>query len=162
MMAGLSIAATIEDRALRRRLATMTKAMRSDASKAIGLLLVRNTQRRIVDERAPDGSAWPALSPAYREVKKGAGMLRASGMLFRSITYRGDAETARVGTNRKYARIQHLGGIIVPRQAKALRFKLASGFMFARRVTIPPRPFLGISRDDIEGIREVVGMLLNR
>ena len=51
--------------------------------------------------------------------------------------------TARWGSNRVYARIHQLGGIITPRAGRVLRFMLGDRAVFARRVTIPARPYLG-------------------
>lgn len=50
----------------------------------------------------------------------------------------------------KYALIHELGGTIVPVKAKALRFRLPNGqWVFATKVTIPPRPYLRPAADKL-------------
>lgn len=47
-----------------------------------------------------------------------------------------------------YARIQELGGTIVPTRAKALKIPMPDGtFRFVQKVFIPPRPFLRPAAD---------------
>jgi hypothetical protein len=49
-----------------------------------------------------------------------------------------------------YALIHELGGTIVPKVAKALKFKLADGsFRIVKSVTIPPRPYLRPAADEL-------------
>jgi phage gpG-like protein len=44
-----------------------------------------------------------------------------------------------------YAAIHQFGGVIVPKNAKALRFKLPSGqWVTVKKVVIPPRPFFPV------------------
>lgn len=99
----------------------------------IGASLVVSAQKRIEDEEAPDGSKWPDLAPATRE-KRGddAKMLRDSNMLYSSLTHMASAQEARYGSNKVYARIQHMGGLAGRN----------------RDVVIPAREYLGVSRDD--------------
>jgi phage gpG-like protein len=74
-----------------------------------------------------------------------------SGGLMGSITMRAGANQVEVGTNKIYGPIHQFGGTIVPRKAKALAFRMGGGnspLTFAQKVTIPARPFLGISAGD--------------
>lgn len=50
-------------------------------------------------------------------------------------------KTTRVGTKVAYARIHNEGGVIRPKTAKALRFKVRGKWVFAQEVKIPKRNF---------------------
>ena len=111
-----------------------------------------------VDENFIAGGrpAWEPLK--YRDGKP----LQLSGRLLASITPWHDNDTAVVGTNVIYARIQNEGGktrphIIRPRNKKALYF---NGH-YAKKVNhpgsdIPARPFLKLTDDDYDEIRQAI------
>lgn len=80
--------------------------------------------------------------------KPGTPPARRSGTLARStraepakLTGSARAESS-VAPHTVYARIQQHGGVIVPVRAKVLRWTDATGTHFARRVTLPARPFM--------------------
>lgn len=75
-----------------------------------------------------------------------------SGRLKASITRAHDNTLAVVGTNVEYAPIHHFGGVIKPKTAKALKL----GNRFAKKVTIPARPFLMLTPDDEKEIEYTV------
>lgn len=100
----------------------------------IGEYLLGSTQDRAGREVSPDGTPWPVLSPRYakRKEKKrpGAKMLVLdSHLLGDRLSWQVDDETLYVGTSAKYGAIQQFGGR-----------------------GIPPRPWLGIDRQDEEEI----------
>jgi phage virion morphogenesis protein len=109
-------------------------------------------QRRGV---APDGTAWPSLSPGYAAAKRGAETLRETGRLMGSLSRRVRGNQVVVGTNVIYAAIHQFGGTIRPKKGKRLAFRLGKLSVFARSVSIPARPFLGISADDRAEIVEI-------
>jgi phage virion morphogenesis protein len=151
---------TIDDRQLSQALRELARVGRdpSPALKALGPLLVASTRNRITAEQAPDGTAWPALNPAYAAGKRGPGMLRERAMrggLFASLTSEVDGAKLRVGTNKVYAAVHQFGATITPRNAPALVFRLGKRLVRAKKVTIPARPFLGISEEDRETIADV-------
>lgn len=157
-MTGVRI--TIDDRAVRQALTALARLGRdpSPALKALGARLVAGTRNRIEAEQSPTGSAWPRLNPAYAAGKRGPGMLRERAMrggLFGSLTSEVDGARLRVGTNKAYAAIHQFGGTITPKSAKALVFKMGGRTVHAKKVTIPARPFLGISEEDRATIAEV-------
>ncbi|WP_410499697.1 phage virion morphogenesis protein [Chitinibacter sp. S2-10] len=94
---------------------------------------------------------WQGLKPPGRS---GGKILQNSGRLAAGITPSSDANSAKVGTNVKYAAIHQFGGqtrphLIVARNAKALKF----GNRYAKSVKhpgskIPARPFLVLQPDD--------------
>lgn len=121
--------------------------------RAIGTGLVTSTQDRFEDEVDPDGAAWAPLNPDYLATKRGAGILRESAMrggLQGSITYRAGRTDVAVGTNKVYGAIHQFGGDIQSRLVKT------------RSVTIPARPYLGISSEDRDMILDVVSGALDR
>ncbi len=142
----------------------------------IGLQLINSTRERARREVSPDFTPWPELTPAYAKTKRGAHMMRAAGNLLGSLTREVEGNTLRVGTNRIYAAIHQFGGEIerAARQqtiyrrvakdgsfAQGGRFVKRSRSNFATTVNVgagktsmPARPWLGISRDDVTMIRE--------
>lgn len=79
--------------------------------------------------------------------------LRDTGRLQRSITARADANGVTVGTNLRtasgvlYPAVHQFGATITPKKAKRLVFPGPNGeLVFAKKVTIPARPFLPLRR----------------
>lgn len=139
---------------LQRQMANTTPIMR-----AIGTGLIEGTHTRFERGVSPDGAAWAPLNPGYASVKRGPGILRGSAMrggLMGSITQRASHNTVEVGTNKIYAAVHQTGATIRPVHAAHLRFRMASGLVQADSVTIPARPFLGVSAEDERMIEEVV------
>lgn len=89
---------------------------------------------------------------------------RVSGDLARSIGYKVTGNKVAVGTNLIYARIHEYGGVIVPRQAKALHFKLRDGgWRTASKVVMPERSFLRSSLRESRGaIKSIVQALAEK
>lgn len=137
-MTGVRI--TVDDRDLHqvlRRLARMGGEP-GRFLKPIGLQIINSTRERARREVAPDFTPWPQLTPAHAQAKRGSHMMRDSGNLLGSLTREVEGDTLRVGTNRIYAAIHQFGG-------QAGR---------GRKVTMPARPWLGLSREDVTMIRE--------
>ncbi len=158
-MAGVSIVAEINDAELRTALAALAGASRKMLA-PIGMALVKGTQRRFRAGRDPDGAAWAPLHPKYKPIKRGPSILIASGLLMRSISYRVGASDVRVGTNRIYARVHQFGAVIQAKRAPYLRFRMANGIWLKKSVFIPPRPYLGIDREDEQEIGDVLAAVL--
>lgn len=144
-MTGARIVSALDDASV---LAAFTRlravaTVNTPMMRAIGVGLVTVTQQRFVQGVDPEGNAWTPLSPAYAAIKRGPGILRASLMLQRSITFEAGPGFVMWGSNRIYAAIHQFGGTIVPKSAKALVFKLSTGIVRVQSVTIPARPYLG-------------------
>lgn len=113
--------------------------------KGVGQHMLNSIEDRFDSETAPDGSAWHAHSPvtiALRLKKHGNApltILRQRGRLAGSFSTEASNTEVRIGTPVRYAAIQHFGG-------KAGR---------NRKVTIPPRPVLGMSPEDETIIAEM-------
>lgn len=113
----------------------------------LGQLLETSAGDRIRDtNQAPDGTAWPQ---SFRAQEVGGKTLHDSGRLAASLQHVADRRKTEVGTNLIYAGIHQVGGDIVPKAGKALAFGLPDGgFAVVGKVTIPARPYLGISTED--------------
>jgi phage virion morphogenesis protein len=117
----------------------------------IGVLMVHSTQARFNTGRDPKGHPWKPLLPAYAAGKRGTHILIGAGMsggLQGSLTFDTGANQVQWGSNKIYAAVHQFGARIVPKNAKALAFRLAGALVLSKGVTIPARPYLGISVHD--------------
>jgi phage gpG-like protein len=98
------------------------------------------TRHRIeVEKTTPGGAAWKPTSD-------GRGALFVTGAhLARSIDYTSGETEARWGSGFNGARILHFGGVIAPVNARVLAFSVGGKKVFAKKVTIPSRKFVGLS-----------------
>lgn len=97
------------------------------------------TRRRIEEERtAPDGSAWPEWSPAYKETRRsGHELLQSECDLVDSILADVDGTTAIWGSNLVYAALQNFGGEPVG-------------------INVPAREYLGLSENNLADIEDLI------
>jgi phage virion morphogenesis protein len=149
-MAGTSFSMRVSgSAAIDARLAALAAANGdlSDLMDILGLYLESSTIERFDTETAPDGSKW---TPSRRAREQGGKTLTDSARLKSSISHRSSATEAEVGTNVIYARIHQYGGTIRPKNGEYLTFALPGGLGFRRvsQVTMPARPFLGLSDED--------------
>ncbi len=165
-MTGARIVSALDDKAVLEAITRLRQVttFSTGMMRAIGVGLVTTTQKRITQGVDADGNAFAPLNPAYAEIKRGPGILRASLMLQRSITFEAGRATVTVGSNRIYAAIHQFGGKIVPKNAKALEFKLGAGggLVRVKSVTIPARPYLGFGAQEIEVTLDVVDAFVSR
>ena len=124
--------------------------------RAIGAALVKTTQERFERGRDPQGSPWKPWTRAYAAVTTSRGILRGSLALQHSITFKVEGSGVRVGSNRIYAGVHQFGATIVPKTRKALVFHLGERVVFAKKVTIPARPYLGFGPPDRAAVHEIV------
>ena len=116
---------------------------------SVGGEIVSQTTRRITREkRSPEGVPWkPNIT--------GTPILEREGELVGSIDHEVMGDEVRVGSGLVYAAIHQFGGTIRPKRARKLRFWIGKEKVFADSVTIPARPYLGLSaenRDEIEAV----------
>ena len=116
----------------------------------LGSALVDTTRTRFTTNIGPDGQKWQPLNPAYDAFRRPGPMLVQSSALRGSLTFLSSAHDVQIGSPMIYARVQQFGATIRPRNARALVFRMGAGgtLVMARAVTIPARPYLGISFDD--------------
>lgn len=89
----------------------------------------------------PWGSPWAAL-----KMRKGQPLVNTGG-LRSSITAQADGDGVTVGTTKRQAKVHQFGATIVPVKAKRLVFPGPNGaLIFAKKVTIPARPYLPLRR----------------
>ena len=122
------------------RLRRLADDMRDRAAVDAADAMAQAFQRSVVKSMTGPSPSAPGTPPARR-----------SGTLARSVR----AEPARLtGTGRAsssvaphtvYARIQQLGGVIVPVRAKVLHWTDKAGSHWARRVRLPARPYIVMS-----------------
>jgi phage virion morphogenesis protein len=120
----------------------------------VGAMLAVSTQNRFELEAGPDGSPWPA---SLRASLEGGKTLTDTALLRNSLTHEASDAGVAVGTNAPYAATHQFGATIRPRKGEFLRFRGAGngGFTFAREVTIPARPFLGLDAEDEAAIGRI-------
>ena len=121
---------------------SMRGAMLAKAANS-GLLLVQN----VAKQKAP----------------KRTRML-AGSIHIEILDQKDDSVEAAVGTDVVYAAIQEFGGVIVPKKAKMLHWVDEAGnSIVARKVTIPPHPYLRPAWDEKEDamIQEVKDSLID-
>ena len=140
----------------------------------MGEYLLRSTRERAAKQIDPDGNKWRALSPGYAKWKAkkrpGVPVLKFDfHMLGDQLSYEAGQDELLVGTNAPYGAIHQFGGTV---HRAAHSRKLAFGKdkpnrmkVFARAgskdvdheqwatvdaydVTLPARPWLGLSQED--------------
>ena len=163
-MSGVTLRITVTQAELRQALGAIADFARdpTPAWKVIGQDLVTSTQERMRAETGPDGTRWPDLKPDYAATKRGAGMLVESGRLIGSLTRQTSGSQLLVGTNALYGAIHQFGGVIRPKSGAALRFRIGRRWVFARKVTMPARPFLGISAQDRDDMLDTMEHFMRR
>lgn len=122
-----------------------------------------STRRRFETGTGPDGIAWiPSNRPARgveKRRRKGTPKpahrtLVDTGALLGSIRSEVGDNTAVVGsdgtaTSAKYAAVHQFGATILPKSGEFLVFTGPDGgLIFARKVVIPARPFMGVDGQD--------------
>ncbi len=109
------------------------------------------TRRRITSEKtAPDGTQWKANL-------EGTSILLQSGQnLIASVAHTSTGDEAVWGASWEYAHVHQDGAVITPTTASALQFKIKGKTVHAKSVTIPARPFVGISAENRAEITDLV------
>lgn len=116
----------------------------------IGGLGERQTRRRIESEKTPpDGAPWAPN-------RDRTSLLIRSGNLRDSIAFEVGASSVRWGSSWEFAHIHQNGATIVPKSARALVFMSGGAQRFAKKVTIPARPFVGVSAANMAEIDHLV------
>ncbi len=183
-MAGSHITVTVSPQTAEARLQHLQAILAnpSELLAQVGEQLMRTTKERFKTQTSPDGNSWQALQPRYqrRKKKNKDKVLTLNGYLRRFITWQPDGQDAvKVGSNRKYAAIHQFGGTIAKKarqstvhfgvgkakhlfvkKSQAVRSKQVN--IGAHEVTIPARPFLGLSAHDRREITEITLEWLQR
>lgn len=136
-----------------RRLRAAASDLTEPMAEASGAMFA-GTLERFNDERDPLGIPWQKSKAALEEGRK---TLKDSGDLYNALERQSGADYAAVGVYSMggpaiYGRIHQFGGTIRPKSAKALN----TPFDYRASVTIPARPYLGFSDDDIMAIDRIL------
>nr|DAE60148.1 MAG TPA: virion morphogenesis protein [Caudoviricetes sp.] len=124
----------------------------------VGETLESSTRQRFEEGKSPEGEPW---EPSGRVRATGGKTLNREGDLKKSITSKATPHEVRVGSALPYARIHQKGGTIRPKKGKFLKFRgLNDEEVFVKEVTIPARPYLGVSSEDMEEVRAVMADFL--
>ena len=122
----------------------------------VGMYVQKQTiKERFDKEQAPDGTKWKPLSPARvkqrmkRHKTGNMKILQDVGELRRSVQHEAGQNYVRIGSNLKYARIHQFGGTI--------HFTKRKG-----SVTIPARPYLGVTHNERQYINNLLRAYLKR
>ncbi|WP_085616334.1 phage virion morphogenesis protein [Thalassospira alkalitolerans] len=114
-----------------------------------GDVLLLNIDRRFEEGRGPDGAPWEPTA-------RGGQILVKTARYRNSFDKRVTDRSVAAGTNVIYASTHQKGAVIKPKRARLLAFTIGGVPVFAKQVTIPARPVLGIADDDIKGMRGVL------
>lgn len=129
---------------------------------AIGLEIEDNVSRRFQTNLDPNGSPWVPLNRQYAASRKPGPILVQTGALERSTTSEVHGYTIIVRNWQPYAAVHQFGATITPRindihdgdPKKALHFKYGAKSVFAKKVVIPARPYLGFGFEDRRAVEE--------
>lgn len=132
------------------RLQTKLKDLAADDTRAqlsnvVGAAALSRVQLGFRASESPYGEAWAPL-----KIRAGGKPLLDTGRMRSSISYRPSSNGFEIGTNFVGAAVHQFGAEIVPKRGKFLRFRgkihgrtrRTTGWLFARKVTIPARPFM--------------------
>lgn len=141
-----------------RKLRPLTEFDEVELMSTIGALGESQTRRRIEEEKTgPDGQAWQPNT-------QGTPILVETGQhLLYSIAWTASATEAEWGSPWPLAHVHQDGMTIRPKNGKALQFQLGGKFVAAKSVTIPARPFVGLSEENrqeiIDRVTDMFGVL---
>lgn len=149
-----AVAVEIIDRGLDEAMASMQRLtspeLRYGLMDGVGREIQSQTRHRIRTEKtSPEGIDW-------KNTWRGTSIMHLTGALWDSIDYRATMDQVHVGSPLVYARIHQFGGTITAKNAKMLRFVSNGETYFRRSVYIPPRPYLGLSRQNVEDLQDTI------
>ncbi|WP_069997822.1 phage virion morphogenesis protein [Cellulosilyticum sp. I15G10I2] len=167
-MAGVRLDGDI--RRLKNTLRNMGELQFKVANAAIGQVLRSSTLQRFAEGKDPEGRAW-AQSNKYTISSNGSirksrkKTLIETARLKNSIKAKVTNKGVAIGTNTIYAATHQLGDdnrTIRARGSKGLSFVTPSGWRRKKivKVTIPARPFLGISDEDMIEIKATMNHII--
>lgn len=159
-MAGITLNYDINDEQVAEMLGRMRENLQNlrPALLEIGEHLQGSVEERFRTETDPEGNPWEPLSDFTKANKRGDQILTESGGsgLRGSIHYRAGRDFLEQGTNKIYGAIHQLGGTIKARGGALAIGRPDGAFALVKQVTIPARPYLGLSDDDRQVIDEIL------
>ncbi|MDR2096745.1 MAG: phage virion morphogenesis protein [Treponema sp.] len=145
--------------------AALSSTDRARLLRGIGLEIEEQTKERFETQKSPDGDSWKALAQQTAAYYASKGLLGARSILVGEGALRdsiasevqGGAWSVLVGATMEYAAVHQFGAEITPKNATAL---FVPGYGMLKKVTIPARPYLGVSPDDTKAIESAVAAFL--
>ncbi|OED40226.1 phage virion morphogenesis protein [Endozoicomonas sp. (ex Bugula neritina AB1)] len=117
----------------------------------IGRVLVSDAKLNFRGQHDPKGNSWVPLKLRTGRILSDTGRLR------NSLSYKTGDDEVEIGTNILYAKTHQFGATIRPKKAKVLAFPGPDGkTIFAKQVTIPARPFLGVEKRQVNKIHQTI------
>ena len=153
-----------DTRAMLRRIRGLSELDRRGINAALAEGVRESTLERFRQGKGPDGQRWRS---SVRVAQSGGQTLVDTARLRNSIHARADASGFVVGTNVKYAATHQFGEpgrTIRARRKKYLRFQVGGRWVSKKkvRITIPARPFLGLSDEDMREMKATVEDFVGR
>ena len=147
-MAGVQVELTLQGiEQAARALGQLAASDLEDLAFDVGALLESSTQERIATEKAaPDGTPWAPWTERYDETRSHGThslLVQDNHLLTANQNYT-TGTTVRVGNNLVYGAIHQMGG------------EIQNAFGRGITVTMPARPYLGISPADEQAILALV------
>ena len=146
---------------LMKRLGRIAGVDKAGINNAIAEGLRTSTIERFQAEKSPEGKKW---KQSIRAREEGGKTLTKSTALRSSIRSEASAEGLAIGTNDIRAATHQFGDTrtIKARRKKVLRFRVGGKWVSKKevKVTIPARPFLGVSEEDEEEIKKLFSQAL--
>ena len=113
--------------------------------------LKNSTKLRFVTSTSPEGKAW---APVRR---KGSPLRDTGQHLMNAVNTRVGSNYIQIGVPYKWGAVHQFGATIRAKNVPFLRFKINGKWISKKQVTIPARPFLGISLADRVEIKRILG-----
>ena len=146
---------------LMKRLGRIAGVDKAGINNTIAEGLRTSTIERFQAEKSPEEKKW---KQSIRAREEGGKTLTKSTALRSSIRSEASADGLAIGTNDIRAATHQFGDtrIIIAIRKKALRFRINGRWVSKKevKVTIPARPFLGVSEEDEEEIKKLLGKAL--
>lgn len=159
-MSGATLTLRYEDADLQRLAKRLQRALaKADRKPLLHLIagaLRESAILRFHQGKAPDGSHW---KKSRRALETGGQTLILEGRLRDSLAAIVGAKRLEVGTNVEYGGIHQFGGVIRPKNRRALNVPDIGP---RASVTMPARPYLGISADDEAEIKDITETWLRK
>lgn len=153
-MQDLGVSITIDERVLDQALIRLRPLVRFDPTalmEEISALGESQTRQRITDEKtAPDGTPWAPN-------RAGTPTLTQTGQhLLASVASFSSADEAVWGASWEFAHVHQEGAIITAKNAEHLTFFAGGRWISKKSVTIPARPFVGLSGENRAELEDLV------
>ena len=146
---------------LMKRLGRIAGVDKAGINNTIAEGLRTSTIERFQAEKSPEEKKW---KQSIRAREEGGKTLTKSTALRSSIRSEASADGLAIGTNDIRAATHQFGDtrIIKAKRKKALRFRINGRWVRKKevKVPIPARPFLGVSEEDEEEIKKLLGKAL--